>query len=190
MVLEAHHLADALGLGEHVADAALGAGRGRDGGDVEQPRARQLLAARGAVARPEQLEAAADREERGAPGLPLPQPPGVALQVGRDAPLLAILSPADQHEVGFVRQRAAELDALDLAAEAVRLAAGAQRDHVAAVGVDVHQLGVEPDGADRILAAAHAGDSAPRGSAARSAAQYGAAPASAAAASRSAIIAV
>ena len=44
-------------------------------------------------------------------------------------------------------QRATVVEAL----EAVRRAATLQRDHVAAVGVDVHQLRVEPDDADRPL---------------------------------------
>ena len=70
-------------------------------------------------------------------------------QVGRHAPLLGVLPATDEHQVGVLGQRVAEAHARHLAADAVRRAARAQRDQVAAVGVDVHHLGVQDEHADR-----------------------------------------
>ena len=78
-----------LALEEHVSDHSRVA---RHGLEREEADARHVLAVEAAVAAPEQLVAAADREERGAAGRGLLQPLRFRGEVGGDEELLAILS--------------------------------------------------------------------------------------------------
>ena len=145
MVLEARDHARPVaevGLDRAVADQPRA--RLAHGAQVDQPDAGQLLAAE-LVGVAEQLVAAADGEhDRAAVGRGVE---GVALggdHVVRDGDLVAVLAAAHVEEVVGVRvERLAEARRGVLEAEAAPLAAGAQHRDVAAVGVDVHQLGVE-----------------------------------------------
>ena len=67
-----------------------------------------------------------------------------ARHVARHGRLVAILAPADVEEVVRARvELLADRGGRQLEAQAAPLAAGAQNGDVAAVGVDVHQLGIE-----------------------------------------------
>ncbi len=144
MVLEADEGA-ALPLRDDVADAAGDVLARVLGPGVEDAQAGQVVAGRRPVVAGEELVAAAD----GQGGHPLLDglPERLALhvdEVGGDAPLLAVLAAAHEDEVVSLGvEPVAEVELVDLEVDAARLAAAAQADDVAAVAVEVHQLGVE-----------------------------------------------
>src|SRR6187200_621897 len=116
---------------------------------VGDPQARQLLLAE-LVAVAEQLVAAADRQEdgavvgRGGDRLLL-----AGDHVGGDGALVAVLAAADVEEiVGGRVDRLARAGAAVDEADAPPLAAPLQEEDVAAVGVDVHLLGIEAEHAE------------------------------------------
>ncbi len=111
---------------------------------VDQPDPGQLLAAHLVVVA-EQLVAAADGQHDGAAARGGVE--RVALGGGHvvgDRGLVAVLAAADVEEVvGVGVERVAEAGGGELEAEPAPLAARAEHGDVAAVGVDVHQVGVE-----------------------------------------------
>ena len=131
-----------VGLDRAVADQPL-AGLA-DGAQVHEAHARELLALH-LVGVAEQLVAAAHGEHHGAAVGRAVE--GVALRLGHvvgHGGLVAVLAAAHVEEVVRVRvERLAEARGGMLEAEPAPLAARAQHGDVAAVGVDVHQLGIE-----------------------------------------------
>ena len=115
----------------------------------KSPTPGQLRAGDVAVEAPEQLIAAADREQRRAVLDRLAERLRLAGEVGGDERLLAVLPAADVVEVDGARlHRVAEPDRLDV--ELVPAPARPLREHrdVAPVGVDVQVVGVEVADAD------------------------------------------
>ena len=112
--------------------------------EVDQPEAGQVLVAE-RVAVAEQLVAAADAEQDGAAAGGGVQ--RVALdggEVARAQRLVAVLAAAEVEEVVRVRvDRVAEPGARQLEADPAPGAAALEQQQVAAVGVDVHQVGIE-----------------------------------------------
>ena len=165
VVLEAGKRAQPRDLAErqHLPHVARRARRRRDGRDVEDAGAGKLGATRRAVAAPEELVAAADGEHRDPLIAPGAQAPPGGGELGRDALLLPILPAADEHEVCLLRQRLPEPHVDALEPDAAAAAAIGESDRVAAVGVDVHQVGVEDDHAEGGRTRAH-GRPSPSGS--------------------------
>src|SRR5690606_23357770 len=143
MVLETHHLAELVAVDHDVADEALVPG---DGPGVEQADPRQLRPVVRPVETTEELVPAADGQQRHA-GLDL-GPQHLTLRpadIGGDGNLLPVLPAAPEEEVvaaGLQRLVHAERDHLGL--DTPPAAALRQRQHIAAVAVDVHGAAVEP----------------------------------------------
>ena len=151
VVLEARDHARAgaeVGLDGAVADQPRA--RLADGLQVDQAHAGQLLAAK-LVRVAEQLVAAADGEHhRAAARGGVERIALRGLHVARDGDLVAVLPAAHVDEIVRVRvEPLAERGGGVLEAEAAPFAAGAEHGDVAAVGVDVHQLGIEREDSQR-----------------------------------------
>ena len=121
-----------------------------DGAEVDEADPGELLAVQ-LVRVAEQLIAAAHgQHDRTAVRRPVER---LALGIGhvaRDGDLVAVLAAAHVEEVvGVAVERLPEARRGVLEAEAAPLAAGAEHRDVAAVGVDVHQLGVEREDPQR-----------------------------------------
>src|SRR5918996_4489536 len=121
------------------------------GPQIHELDAGQLLVAQ-LVARAEQLVPAADREHDGsAVGRGVER---VALRghhVARHEHLVAVLAAAHVEEVVRVRvERLAQARGGKREADAAPLAAGAEHRDVPAVGIDVHEIGIEPADAERV----------------------------------------
>ena len=139
-------------LHHHVADAADLA---RLGAHVEEADAREALALGGVVVVAEQLVATADGQDRRPVLDGLCQVHGLVLQqVVVDQRLLLVLAASEEEDVHLVDAPSHALAQLQNAGlEPAPARALQQREDVAAVAVDVHQVGVEP--ADGQALAAH-----------------------------------
>src|SRR3954469_15409199 len=153
VVLEARqHTGSAveLHLDGDVADEAVRVHA--DGPEIDEPEPGDLLVAE-LVGVAEELEPAADAEDQ-------PAAVGRGVQrvaLGRDEVvraqrLVTILTAAEVEEVvGGRVDRVAEPGGRDLEADPAPLAAALQHEQVAAVGVDVHEVGVQRAHAQRVL---------------------------------------
>jgi kynurenine formamidase len=130
-----------LGLDRDVADQPRA--RLADGLEVGQAEARQALLAE-LVAVAEQLVAAADGEQHSAVGDRRGERVALAIRhVGGDGALVAVLAAADVEEVvGAGVDRLAGAGAGPLEPDPAPLAAAPQEKNVAAVGIDIHLVGV------------------------------------------------
>ena len=156
VVLEAGQDARAVEAGQlhldrDVADQPRAVDRA-DGLEVDQPDPGHALVAQLVVVA-EQLDAAADaQDDRAAVGGGVQR---VALgvdQILRAELLVAVLAAAEVEEVVRVGvDRVAEAGGGQLEADPAPRAAPLQHQHVAAVGVDVHQVGVERADAQRLV---------------------------------------
>src|SRR5438128_2520142 len=127
---------------QQIAHEALPAGAR---GHVENAKPRDRRADLRHVLVPEELIAAADREDRGAALDRVPQGRAVlARQIGADDVLPLILTAAEEPHVGPLRVGPlANGVGPHLDADAPPFRALGERDDVAAVAVDVHQVGIE-----------------------------------------------
>src|SRR5438132_8089444 len=145
MVLEADQrpsLAVQVGFDEHVANVPLWAGHAAD---VKQTGAGQLLTLDGGVALAQQLIAAADRQQRRAVFDGLADSLAFLTQeIGRDHRLLAILAAAEEDQVCLGRiERVSQGQLLDFELDTPPLRSTPERQHVAAIAIDAHQVRVE-----------------------------------------------
>ncbi len=130
-----------VAVDDHVADRARVAGERLE---VDEARARDLVALVAAVAVAEQLVAAADGEQRRAVVERRAQRGRLAQELLGDEHLVAILPAADQDQVRRARiDVLAERHGRDLDRHAAPARALLEHAHVAAVGVDREQLRVE-----------------------------------------------
>jgi hypothetical protein len=149
------HEVDDVGVDHHVADEAALAGFG---GDVDEADARESLALGCRVVMAEELVAAAHGQHDSAGGHRALQRRLLVLdQVFVDQRLLAVLSAAEEEHVDLVHMPGGAAPELDESGfEVSPLRTLEQRENVAAVAVDVHEVGIEPTDREPFLVSGHA----------------------------------
>ena len=143
VVFESDDLA-AVSRKDHIADAAVGSRAGVTGFEVEDADAGDDAALMVDVAMAKELKATTDGEDGHVSFDGLADGGAFFHQVGGDATLFAVLPAADEEEIEVIRRKWVANGHVDhLAFDTTDAATVLEGDDVAAVAVDVHDVGIQ-----------------------------------------------